>query len=159
MKRSLVLSLPFVVLGLFLITGCGGDDLPPNYKTTIEISYKGAPVEGAIVTLRPDGHDAPSANGVTGADGKVDMYSWKGKGKGVVPGKYKVAVEKQQIAAPTESLSTDDPNYGKEVDEVETRQERKDELPAKYVTASGSPLACEVTDDPSKNVFTFELED
>jgi len=54
------------------VVGCGGgEDIPANFKTTVEVTYKGAPVDNAMVTLRPDGHEAPSATGVTGADGKV----------------------------------------------------------------------------------------
>lgn len=141
------------------LAGCGGDgDLPPNYKTTVEVVYKGAPVDGALVTLRPDGHEAPTATGVTGPDGKVEMYSYQGKGQGVVPGKYLVGIEKTKVElAP--ALSTDDPDYGKAIPDEETRKPRADLLPAKYISAATSGLTCDVTDDPAKNVIKFELVD
>lgn len=144
---------------MFLLVGCGPvDSIPANYKTTVEVIYKGAPVAGAMVTLRPDGHEAPSATGVTGPDGKIQMFSYKGKGEGVVPGNYLVGIEKQEVEK-TEALSPDDPNYGAPVNEEESQKERVDLLPAKYISAATSGLTCTITEDPTQNEIKFELED
>ena len=96
MQRTLVLSLSFAAVCMLFLTGCGGgEDIPANYKTVVEVTYKGAPVDSAMVTLRPDGHQAPSATGVTGADGKVELFSYKGKGDGVIPGNYLIGIFKE----------------------------------------------------------------
>jgi len=157
MQRYMILTVPLIALGLIVMAGCGGDDVPDNYKTTITITYKGAPVEGATVTLRSDGHDAPSATGVTGADGSIDMFTYKGKGKGVVPGAYIVSVEKVNVAEVV-FLDPGDPGYGEDPT-PDTYAERDDVLPSQYVSAATSGLTCTVTDDASANVWTFDLED
>ncbi|NLS91833.1 MAG: hypothetical protein GXX96_06590 [Planctomycetaceae bacterium] len=160
MQRSVVVTLSLVAVGLLLLAGCGGGEkLPPNFKTTAEVSYKGQPVEGAMVTLRPDGHEAPTATGITGAGGKVDLFSYKGKGSGVMPGKYLVGIEKQNVEKQPEALDTDDPNYGKPVDDAAKQTKRADLLPAKYISAATSGLTCTVTEDPSQNQFKFDLEE
>jgi hypothetical protein len=156
MQRSIILSLSVLILGLSAFTGCTKDDLPPNFKTSVTITYNGAPVDNALVKMRPDGFQAPTATGLTDADGTIQIFSYKGKGKGVVPGKYKVAIEKQNVK-PVVFTDENDPDYGKA--EKEVYAERDDLLPAKYVTASRSPLECTVTEDPSQNVFEFNLED
>ncbi len=157
MHRSVWFS--FLAAAMLLAVGCGPkEDIPANFKTTVEITYKGAPVESAMVTLRPDGHKAPSATGVTGADGTVRLFSYKDKGDGVVPGKYLVGVEKQQVEK-VEIIDSSDPNYGKDIDEEATRKERADLLPAKYISASESGLTCTVTEDAAQNVFKFDLQD
>ncbi len=159
MQRSSVISISCLTACLFCFLGCGAsEDIPPNFKTTVTINYKGQPAESAMVTLRPDGHKAPSATGVTGDDGKVQLFSYKGKGKGVMPGKYLVAVEKQTIEA-VKMIDSEDPNYGVDADEKETQKERADLLPAKYISAADSGLTCTVTEDASANVFEFDLVD
>jgi hypothetical protein len=147
-----------VAVCLLFFGGCGGgEDLPPNFKTTVEVTYNGAAVDGATVTLRPDGHEAPSANGVTGADGTVDLFSYKGKGDGVIPGNYLVGIEQQEV----EAVEMIDSEAAAEVDTSDgsTYKERVDLLPAKYISAATSGLKCTVTEDAAQNVFKFELED
>lgn len=157
MQRSLVISSSLIAVTMLFLVGCGPtEDIPANYKTTVEVIYNGSPVDGAMVTLRPDGHQAPSATGVTGSDGKVQMFSYKGKGEGVVPGNYLVGIEKQQVEK-VEMLDSDTASAASEEEEVQ--KERADLLPAKYISAATSGLTCTITEDPAQNVIKFELED
>ena len=98
MQRSFAISFSLVSVSLLVLVGCGGGEkIPANFKTTVEVTYKDAPVDDAMVSLRPDGHQAPTVTGVTGADGKVALFSYKGKGQGVMPGDYLVGIEKQNV--------------------------------------------------------------
>lgn len=78
------------------LTGCGGSGLVPVSGT---MTYKGKPVTNAIINFTPSDDGRPSS-GKTDKDGKFTLY-FDEQNKGIKPGKYKVYVMLDALAAAT----------------------------------------------------------
>ena len=98
MHRSL-----FVVLCLtaanFIAIGCGGADRPALVEVTGQVTLNGQPLSGAAVSLQLDPPDPAyrrPSRGMTDGSGNFSP-SMYGDAKGLPPGKYKVAVIKQEV--------------------------------------------------------------
>lgn len=146
----------FLCVPVLLLFGCGKDDIPANYPASVKVNYKGAPLEDATVILHPDGHDSPSPNCKTDSAGFSKLFSYKGKGKGVIPGKYNVTIIKTEVPEPEKQLRPGDPGYPAPPKPARTP---KSLIPEKYAKAAESGLSCEVTSDKNKNEFTFDLSE
>jgi hypothetical protein len=127
--------------------GCGsGPKLAP---VTGIVTYKGAPVAGADVTLTgaKEADGLKPARGTTDEAGKFSVKTYFAPGDdrtGAQPGLYKITVEK----FPVTTGIADPYKPGGIV---------KNELPAKYAVASQTPFEKEVT--ASSNHFPLELVD
>lgn len=134
-----------VVLVCLLACGCSrAPEGPATALATGTVTYKGAPVVGAVVVFRPDGSVAElqAAECSTGDDGVFSMQTSLGKGnyqEGVVPGKYLVEIRK--VEPP--------PDFTGPVRSV---------LPTRYASVRTSGLQATVEPD-SDNDFKFELTD
>ena len=150
------LSYSFAFLGLFAmitITGCGpaGHTVQP---VTGKITYKGEPVEGALVTfvsVDPYGH---GAIGTTTSDGTYTLQTHAAPKPGAVVGDYDIFVAK--------TIAVD--IHGKEyLNENQPlgplgRPATKHLIPMKY-SGDGVPSVLSATVQKGKNVFDFNLED
>jgi hypothetical protein len=134
--------------------GCG-QKLPPGArptkKATVTVLYKGAPVEGAVVTFVNQEGDPAAANGKTDAQGKAIMKTYV-EGDGAVLGLHKVMISKIE-AVGGQTVDVDSPQY----DPNAPPPTMKYLLPQKYsYLASG--LTAEVKES-GPNDFTFDLKD
>jgi hypothetical protein len=139
----------------FLLVGCG-PKLPPGAKptkpVTVTVTYKGAPVEGAVVTFADQGDKPANANGITDAQGKAKLKTYI-DGDGAVVGSHKVAIAKME-AVGGQNVEVDDPKY----DPNAPPSTVKSHLPQKYSSPATSGLTAEVT-AAGPNEFPFELKD
>ena len=138
-----------------VLGGCGSKLPPgarPTKKTTVTVTYKGAPVEGANVTfVNQDGDPAP-ANGRTGADGKAKMKTYVEE-DGAVVGQHKVLIEKSESVGGS-NVDQDSPEYNPNAPPATIKYL----LPKKYSDYGNSGLTAEVT-EAGPNEFTFDLKD
>ena len=166
MNRQVVLGL----VGLFAlaIVGCGS--APSDIaKTTGKVTYKGASVEGATVTMATE-DNKKIATAITDSEGSFTMMTQVGQKsyEGAPLGLVKVTITKFADMGVGE-VDYDDPTavdamYQQMLEEhgdgsEEGTLESKNELPGKYAAAMTSGLTKTIEADPAKNVFTFDLED
>src|SRR5215218_3825601 len=88
-----------MLLGMLLFFGCSKKANFETAKAGGSVTYKGAPIEGAIVVFLPaaEGNSARPAETRTTADGSFAMQTSAGSGKyqdGIPPGEYLVSVRK-----------------------------------------------------------------
>lgn len=152
-----------VILALAGVSACSNDDgeLPLTFPTEITITHNGEPVEGATVTMVPQVPDGKGAAGITDEDGVARMNAFAAAGgKGVLPGRYKVTVQKVQSTAP--AVDPDDRQaYEERMREMQRNPDAfapEDLLPTKYKRAETSDLECTVSAQ-SDNRFAFDLRD
>ena len=165
----------FLLLAGVSLFGCssGGPDMAPVSGV---VTYKGAPVEGAIVSF--NSASAPrSPSGTTDAQG-VYRLSTFGESDGAVLGDYRVSVVKLDPAAQTESamktaeIKADKPLPGGGTPKLETAMPGAGGgtmprlpsagppslLPAKYADPNKSGLTAKVQAG-KENKFDFSLTD
>lgn len=142
------------ILLAVLISACGPKPpagAKPTKKVTVTVTYKGAPVEGAMVTfVNQDG--PPSANGRTDAQGKARLKTYV-DGDGATIGSHKVMIEKS-IAEGGQTVGSDDPSYDPNAPPAKVKYV----VPQKYSSIATSGLTAEVKEG-SPTEFTFELKD
>jgi hypothetical protein len=147
----------FVSLSVSLAVGCNDGNKQPIKAVTVKITYKGAPLEGANVTFVSDDPGAPAAFGSTDASG-VAKPTTPQVGEGVVLGKHKVLINKEQIVNQQKAVDQESADYvppppgGAPVPQV------KHLIPEKYNAPATTPLTVEVTDSGPAE-FSFELTD
>jgi hypothetical protein len=95
---------------LLLVLPACGPKLPPGArptkKTTVTVTYKGQPVEGAVVTFADQSAEPANANGITDAQGKAVMKTYT-EGDGAVVGTHKVYISKS-VAEGGQTVDVDD---------------------------------------------------
>src|SRR5262245_26780612 len=84
-------SLVSLLMGLTLLVGCNSGSVSGIVPVSGKVTYKGAPVEGAIVTFVPEG-SGRTATATTRASGVFSLTTVDSPG--AMPGKYKVTVDK-----------------------------------------------------------------
>jgi hypothetical protein len=111
-----------LLASLTSLSGCGGGgaaggDRPKTTLASGVVTYKNAPVEGAIVTLNRVDREY-GATGVTNQNGEFQLSAFAGE-PGVVPGEYYVTIMKP-AADPNanKSVDQDDPSYNPENEPV-----------------------------------------
>jgi len=133
----------FVLMGLSLLLGCNSASISGTVPVSGKVTYKGTPMEGAIVTFVPEG-TGRTATATTGAGGVFSLTTVDAAG--ALPGKYKVTVDKVEYGAggtPTmEEAARPNPAEGKS----------KRLLPAKYAAAASTPLTIEVPSGGKKDL-------
>lgn len=140
-----------VVLGsICAITGCGAEkvDRPTTAPARGIVTYKGAPVEKAVVTFTPKQRGGSSAYAKTDTQGRFVLQTFD-VDDGAVPGEHVVTVRKFLIVVPEKDEW--DPGY------VEPPPP-KALVPEKYMNEKTSDLTAGVQEG-EENEFTFDLND
>lgn len=164
--KSIVLGLNLVCLycvTALLSAGCGkgADNRPARVPVTVTVTYRGAAVEGAVVTLHPAAQDGKPAFGRTDAQGRAVLSTF-GDRDGAMPGDYAITVVKTEDGSnaaetpPSEigAMPANSPGGAPPPPPSGPRHL----LPAKYadVNTSGLRQTIQATGD---NNFTLELTD
>lgn len=131
------------LIGLALLVGCNSKSVTGTVPVAGKVTYKGAPVEGAIITFVPEGSGRP-ATATTVAGGVFSLTTVDASG--AMPGKYKVIVDKVDYGAGA-TLSMEAAASGIGAEGNATRA-----LPAKYAEAASTPLAIEVPSGGKKDI-------
>lgn len=135
---------------LLMAVGCGSsaqlEGRVPVYPVQGTVTFKGNPVEGAVVNFVSKG-DNPVATGRTDASGKYSLTTYD-SGDGAGEGDYVVLVTKVEVPAVPEKEPTGYPG---------DKNRSKFLLPEKYSNSIQSPLTAEVTKESKKKSFDFEL--
>jgi len=145
-----------LVLGLGLplsLAGCGrSGGGPATVSASGVVLFQGKPVDGAHVSLAPQGAGGQAAFARTDAEGRFQLQS--AHAKGVVPGSYGVTISKD----------TTEP--GMTAEQAQARFEKTGQapppakvtshLPAKYKKTATSGLTATVKES-GDNEFKFEL--
>ncbi|QDU74129.1 hypothetical protein Pan97_11340 [Bremerella volcania] len=144
---SIVAVLPFTV-------GCFGSSSNPDIvEVTGLVQYKGSGVEGAQVVFVPLAANASPASATTDSQGNFTLTTYwnatKSQVDGAMPGQYQVTVKKTR--EPTQEEIDAAMASGKSL-------QTDNQLPAKFATASKTPLKAEVK-DKGENHFELVLED
>jgi hypothetical protein len=160
--------LPLVAFPVLLCyAGCGADDgLGRRYAVTGKVTYKGAPVAKARISLVPIGTDSTAR----GAHGEVDNGTFSlttmSPGDGALPGEYKVTVDAREVdeAKLREESEKAFQKHGMgkmammpPEFQAKFAKEAKSSIPAKYQSVEGSDL--KVTVKEETNNFELELKD
>jgi len=138
-----------------ILAGCGGGG-PKLCPVTGTVTYRNAPVEGAVVSFRCEAANK-MATGTTDAQGRFELTTYQG-GKGAVAGKHKVTVTK--MSAPsggTGPLSMEDAMKAG-MKKQGPSAEPKNLLPPKYADAA-RPLLEYTVSPGGANDFKIELSD
>ena len=102
-----------LVLGhwsLALLVGCNSGSVSGTVPASGKVTYKGAPVEGAIVTFVPQGNGR-TATATTRAGGVFSLTTVDSSG--ALPGKYRVTVDKVEYGAGTSPSMEEAAEQGK----------------------------------------------
>jgi hypothetical protein len=140
-----------LLLALVLGAGCSPGNSLGTVPVSGKVTYKGQPVDGALVTFLGEG-DARPATAKTTADGSYHLMTLESKG--AAPGHYTVIVEK------TEEL----PEVKAETMEEAAKSankplpQPKKLLPAKYADAAKTPFQFDVKKGQT-NTFDLQLAD
>lgn len=141
------------------IAGCGGGDTkgPDLAEAKGVVTYKGKPLEGAVVQFLVE--DAPIATGTTNEKGEFVMTT--GGRKGAPIGTAKVTVTKEAASYSSSANTNMTPDQMRKM-QMERGMGKatatpKDLIPRKYADPATSGLTAEVSEDASKNEFTFPL--
>jgi hypothetical protein len=149
MLRSRSASTFVCILGsVFLYAGCGGGaseyEGPKRYALSGKVTLDGELVDGGTISFRPtaEGTEGPRVTGgvITAGEYKVE------EAQGANLGTYQVEIH---WSRPTGEKVLDASDTGEMIDKV------KQVIPAKY--NENTELRADVTDDPEKNVFNFDL--
>ena len=147
---------PICLVLVVAALGCGGGDdsatdRPARTKASGVVTFKGAPVEGATVTLVPNTKDGQGAFGTTDQEGRFVLGTYEA-GDGAVPGEYLVTVKKVEQSGSGSQPTPDDPNY----DPTATPEPPKNLLPEKYADIAKSGLKATIGTD-ARDDLNFEL--
>ncbi len=152
--RARILGLAVCAISCVLISGCGGEKIPPLFAVSGKVTYNGKAVPGATVMFFPPikpavkgkKDDAPTVaprrlKGYTDDDGNYELSWGEDHDEGVPAGSYKVAISSVEYEPGDDE---DKPQVNK--------------LPGKYANPETSGLTATVKDG-GENTFDFKLDD
>ena len=154
-------ALFFVISGLVVLQGCGGNSLG-TVPVSGTVTLDGNSISGVTVSFAPTGTEGREAYGTTDAGGQfVLTVPGAPVGSGTIPGDYRVMLSK--MSNPLEGINTE----GMESDEIDAEMRRhfprglpspEHLLPAKYADRTTTDIAPVTVERRGKNNFTFELK-
>ncbi|MGQ9769801.1 MAG: hypothetical protein ACUVQG_04535 [Thermogutta sp.] len=162
--RTLALAVLATCCFTLFFIGCkkAADNRPARVPATVTVTYRGAPVEGATVTLHPTTPEGKAAFGRTDAQGRAVLGTFDAR-DGAIPGDYGVTVTKVEggddaaQTAPSEigAMPANAPGGGPP---PAPAANPKHLVPAKYsdINTSGLRVTINAT---GENKFTFDLQD
>ncbi len=135
-----------------VIAGCGSGGTGAAGRNKVHpvegsVTYKGQPVEGAIVLFHSVGSDI-AASGLTDSQGKFRLQTYEAN-DGAVSGNHRVTVQKVELKTVP---NPEDENLGP------ISSEEIWFTPRKYAIADTTPLSHTVNES-GENVFQITLED
>ncbi len=146
----------FVVLGTLctLFAGCGGNNggERPTAPVKVSVTYKGNPVEGAIVQFISIENPQPAV-GTTDKSGNCSLTTYKSN-DGAIIGSNVITITKSEID--TKKIKASRPEDADLIGVTPTPN-LKSLIPNKYSAPGTSGLKEEVKKGP--NAFTYELKD
>ncbi len=153
------------MVAMLALAGCGGNSgFPKTYPVKGTVKLNGKPVENAMVSFQKEG-GKENAIGTTDKNGEFTLSMFN-PGDGAVPGKYLVAIKKEDVAAITApntpppgqlgsaELSSD---YAPPAEIKGTGGKKKSEIPDKYTNTQTSGLIATVSDSQPNNI-NFDLK-
>lgn len=158
-------SLRIVFLALLTIAflGCdqGASDpwkgkRPATVPAKGIVTYRGNPLEKAMVVLQPRDAEGVAASALTNSKGEFELQAFP-PDAGAVPGSYMVIIVKTDADDPkykAKPVDNDDPNYGKETNAPVPVSL----IPVKYNDPNRSGLTAEISADGQAEL-KFELKD
>jgi hypothetical protein len=148
---SAVRSLAMVV-GLCALTALAGCGDPTKGTAVGKVTYKGAPVTGGSMSLKPAAGSAPGVMIVITADGSFNMPD-------IPVGQYKVTVETDSVAnAGGAPIGVTPPKDAPKLPDLDTSKlPKKVAIPPKYKDAASSGLTWEIK--PGTNRRDIDLTD
>lgn len=168
MARIIIFHTALLVT-LACVSGCSGGgtvggDRPKTTPVSGVVTYKNAPVEGAIVKLERVDREY-GATGVTNQKGEFQLSTFAGE-TGVVPGEYYVTIIKPPVDPnANKSVDQDDPSYNPENEpaggaegEAPPPPKLASELPAKYADPVTSGFRETIGETP-KTDLKYDLVD
>lgn len=162
-----------VICGILVSSflGCSTDDKIPKFPVSGSVTYKGKPLEGAIVSFTPTTAGRP-ASAVTDSNGKYAL-STESNGDGALADIYKVTIAKYDRQPPAQLPTPQEPRdatkdmlditdeYPAAYDEMDAVEKSaviaKNLLPPKFSNPRTSTLVAEVKSTNDKNEFNFDL--
>lgn len=153
--KSKQLSLLSVVCTLVFIAGCGEsgpEGAQPTYATKVKVTYKNAPVEGAMVSFI---NETAPAYGRTDANGEAIMKTYK-EGDGAIATIHNVTINKTNITGAASEVDQDSEEYDPAAADANLSIEYL--VPQKYSSPVSSQLVADVK-STADNTFEFNLED
>ena len=150
--------MPLVWCGFILLlvshSGCADADSVELYPAEGTITFNGSPLVNASVIFQPE--SGPVAFGTTDMKGHYVLAT--GGAPGIVAGSAKVAVNVAQPA----SAEADDAEVERYMKTGELPERLvnppKSPIPERFSKPDSSGLTANVTDDPGKNTFDFDLK-
>ncbi|MFG0261758.1 MAG: hypothetical protein ACF788_05145 [Novipirellula sp. JB048] len=150
---------PLILLSTVCFVGCGGQgDFPETFAADGVVTYNGAAVSNAVVTLSPVDPGGRGASGRTDENGKFTLTTFN-PGDGAQAGAYRVKIVPSKLApgvsAGDQEVVLDNP----EQDGIATAATSavSSELPAKYTQLETSGL--ETAINQGANTLEFNLSD
>lgn len=138
--------------------GCGSSDAPSLAECSGSVTFNGQPVANADVSFFVA--NAPLAIGSTDASGAFKIKT--GKNNGAPIGKAKVSIFKSPQSEKPQASSSMNPEEMQKMQMAAMSQKKtpeKSPIPSRYADPKSSNLTVEVTTDPKKNVYDFQLVD
>ncbi|WP_459555132.1 peptidase associated/transthyretin-like domain-containing protein [Lacunimicrobium album] len=157
MKNTPLNNLSTVALLALLLAGCGGGsaDSLSLEKVTGVVTLSGAPLNGATVTFAPKTKGLRTAVGMTDQNGAYALTTIT-PADGAMAGDYAVIVVKVEAGKTSETLDSNDPNYGKGGTYPGASGTAKYITPEKFSSPATSGLTASVKE--GKNEFNFDLK-
>jgi hypothetical protein len=149
MRAGFVAQLIASLCLALLMAGCSGSGIGGTAPVTGKVTYKGQPVEGAVVSFIGEGDSTRVATAVSGAGGVYELSTLENKG--ALPGKYSVTVTKSETATGAAQ------SMEEAAKALAPPPASKELLPAKYAIPGQSPLKFEVKS--GSNTIDLPLED
>jgi hypothetical protein len=139
-----------LILGGFVLGCSSNTGRPTTAKVRVKVTYKGDPVEGAVVTMTNAAANA-SGVGTTGSDGTCELTTYE-QGDGVVPGSQVVSIRKVEVI----DKSKPGFDYGAS-NEIPPPPEERWIVPKVYSDPKTSNLKAEIKPG-EKNEVNFDLK-
>jgi hypothetical protein len=141
-----------------LLLGCfgGGTDRfkaarPKTAPAAGTVTYKDQPLEGAFVLFHPSDPKGTAAAGFTNSSGQFVARAFP-PDEGVVPGTYKITIEKSiEAAAPTTAGGSADAHDAIDKAAMATAA-AKSLIPVQYTKPDSTPIKLEIPVDGNKDI-------